>query len=207
MFGSYPVAAYAEEAQAANETQEVAEATVDKALLGQLIERASAVNAGLFTAESVAVLSQELTKAQALQVNSNATQVEIDVQTAALQSALGGLVATPNSAEGFSKVGAFQENEPGDTTALQALIDSTERIDEGLYTEESSSVFESVRAASIDMVEQASAAQETIDAQVSALQSALEGLTFASASARTDYDFAIKRATGKDAVSMMDVMS
>ncbi|WP_082614769.1 OmpL47-type beta-barrel domain-containing protein [Paenibacillus sp. Soil787] len=86
---------------------------IDKSLLTLLLVKAAAIDATLYTAETVATLQAIVPTAQSVLANANATQAQIDTVSASLQAALDGLQypvtvtlnpAAPNGLKGWYTV-------------------------------------------------------------------------------------------------------
>ena len=68
---------------------------VDKAALNATINKAAAINLGLYTDDSANALRAALKKAREVSDNSNATQKQVDAAREALEKAIAGLVKRP----------------------------------------------------------------------------------------------------------------
>lgn len=136
--------------------------TVDMSALQQLIENWQAIDASKYTQESVQVLMAALEKAQNMLANGASTQAEVDNMVKELQDAVTGLVPV--------------ETPAADKSALQELFDTAQAIDPALYTEESIAALQEAMNEAFSVLSDQDAAQETVDAAVQALQSAIDGL-------------------------------
>src|SRR5699024_7606608 len=97
------------------------EAKGDKTALQSLVDIAKEYTSEGYTEESFANLQSQITSAQAVLDNTNATQQQVDEAQSNLQSAIDGLEERPKA----------------DKTALQSAVDGAKEYSKDKYTEES----------------------------------------------------------------------
>lgn len=130
----------------------------DKTELLSLIETAEALNGADYTADSWAALQAALDAARGVAADVNAEQTEVDAAAAALQQAIAELLLR------------------GDTTDLDALIETAEGLNEEDYTPDSWAALEEALEAAKETAEDPNATQEDVDAAEEALQAAIDAL-------------------------------
>ena len=123
-----------------------------------------------YTEESREALQTAINNAQSVAYNTEATQEEVDAQIAALQGAINGLVKveTPEP----TPVVVNKELLVNLVNEANGKLAQTEIT----YTEESKATLSSVITASQEVVNNAEATQEEVNAQVGLLQTAIDGL-------------------------------
>jgi len=129
-----------------------------RADLAALLTQARAVERGNHTDASWNALQGAITAAQAVIDDGNATQSQVNAQVAALQAAMDGLIAT-------------------DKAALAALLTQARAIAKGNHTDASWNALQGAITAAQAVADDGNAAQSQVNAQVAALQAAINGLT------------------------------
>ena len=138
------------------------EGEVDKSELEAAVAQAKALNEDDYTEDSWTALQNQLTAAEAVLADEEATQAEVNGALATLQAAL----------EGMEKKPATKED-------LQGAIDAAEDAiaDPDKYTEESVKAVEDAIAEAEKVVADETATDAEIGAAIEALESAVKGLT------------------------------
>ena len=134
------------------------DADVDVTALVAVIAEASAIKESDYTADSYGAVAEALKAAQAVLADAEATQEEVDAATAALRTALEGLV------------------EKADTAALEAAVAEAEALDGSKYTEDSYAAVTAALEAAKAVLSNENATQEEVDGALAALNAAVEGL-------------------------------
>lgn len=141
----------------------------DKAALNEKLAEAKekAAKTDVYTAESIAAIQTVIDAAQNVAAQKDASQGEVDAQVVALQAAIDTLVEIPTPPV-----------EAVDKEALNAVIAAAEKetVAEDKYTLESLSALKQAIAVAKAVVENQDASQEEVDAQVVALQAAIDAL-------------------------------
>lgn len=128
--------------------------------LQTLVDEVLTLDTTPYTQQSVLDLQTQLDKAQALLSNPEATQEEVDAQVIALQNALDNLVLETNL----------------ETQVLTDLITTANNIDLTLYTQVSADALTQQINTAQELLQNPETTQEEIDAQVIALQNAIDNL-------------------------------
>ena len=139
------------------------EQTVDKAALKILITSTASLVQSEYTTESWAALATALSTANAINNSADAKQGEVDAAATTLQQAIGGLVkTTPDPVV--------------DKAALKTLITSTASLVQSEYTTESWAALATALSTANAVNNSADAKQDEVDAAVTTLQQAIDGL-------------------------------
>jgi len=133
---------------------------VDKTALNALIDEVKNTEKGYYTDDSWNAFQSALIAAQAVAVNSNATQSQVDSALVALNSAFSSLTVKP-----VNKL------------ALNTRINEVKDIQKGDYTDESWNAFQSALSAALTVAADADATQTQVDGALVDLNSAFSGLT------------------------------
>ena len=138
---------------------------VSKDALQTAIEEADKKVKEDYTAESFETFERVLKEAKEIYANEDATQEEVDNQTALLNAAMANLVVKPEEPE-----------KPADKSKLESALEKAEALTKADYTEETWNVFADVlkKAQSVDKNEKAT--QEEVDEAVNELESAIDQL-------------------------------
>ena len=136
---------------------------VDKSALEKAIADAKAVEAGLYTEDTVAAMQEALGKAEDVQKNDAATQAEVDAAAKALNAAIKALKEKPAEV---------------DKTALNEAIKKAEAIERDKYTDNSLRVLDAALNAAKKLAESDSAlvTQGMVDFAANALNAAFDAL-------------------------------
>ena len=129
--------------------------------------RAKAQQTDVYTADSLAALKDAIQTAEAVVDDENASQEQVDAQVTALEEAV-------NALEEISE----PVPTPVDRSALADKISEAEKLSvaEDAYTAESMAALKQAISDAKAVYDNADASQEEIDAQASALQTAIDGL-------------------------------
>ena len=138
---------------------------VNKEALEQKITDAKAIKNENYTEASWNALQAAITAAEAVRDNADATQDDVDAQVTALETA----------------INALEEKEPEKPEAvnkdeLKKAIDAAKAIENENYTEASWNALQAAIAAAEAVRDDADATQDAVDAQVTALKKAVDGL-------------------------------
>ena len=138
---------------------------VNKEALKQKITDAKAIKNENYTEASWNALQAAITAAEAVRDNADATQDDVDAQVTALETA----------------INALEEKEPEKPEAvnkdeLKKAIDAAKAIENENYTEASWNALQAAIAAAEAVRDDADATQDAVDAQVTALKKAVDGL-------------------------------
>ena len=138
---------------------------VNKAALEQKITEAKAIKNENYTEASWNALQAAITAAEAVRDNEDATQDDVDAQVTALETA----------------INALEEKEPEkpeevNKDELKKAIDAAKAIENKNYTEASWNALQAAIAAAEAVRNDADATQDDVDAQVTALKNAVDGL-------------------------------
>ena len=148
-------------------TLKKAETPADKTALNAKLEEAKGLVAQTdqYTEESLAALQAAIDAAQAVADKADTAQADVDAQVAALQTAMDDLKAIEKPAA-------------ADKTALNAKLEEAKGLvaQTDQYTEESLAALQAAIDAAQAVADKADAAQADVDAQVTALQTAMDGL-------------------------------
>ena len=141
-----------------------AKAAVDKTALEEAIEKAEAVDPDLYTEDSYAALAEALDAANAVLIDENATQGQVDEAVRSLQAALESLV------EAAPAPGTEIRDE------LQDLYNQYAGLEQGSYTAESYQAFQDALKNAADLLADEDAADKDLQAAYDALAAAVSGL-------------------------------
>ena len=138
---------------------------VNKEALKQKITDAKVIKNENYTEASWNALQAAITAAEAVRDNADATQDDVDAQVTALETA----------------INALEEKEPEKPEAvnkdeLKKAIDAAKAIENENYTEASWNALQAAIAAAEAVRDDADATQDAVDAQVTALKKAVDGL-------------------------------
>ena len=134
---------------------------VNKATLEAAVAAAKSIDGSLYTPESYGVLTEAVTKAEAILANEEATQEEVDNMAAELKTAMEGLVVPGESV---------------DKRTLEETLAMAKNIDGSLYTPESVAVLTAAITKAEGVIANESATQEEVNSMVAQLKAAMEGL-------------------------------
>ncbi|MCL2495498.1 MAG: hypothetical protein FWE98_07595 [Oscillospiraceae bacterium] len=129
----------------------------DKTTLTTKLTQAKAIEKGNNTDATWNALQAAITAAQAVADNGNVTQAQVDAQVTALQNAIDGLIAT-------------------DKAALTAKLTQAKAIEKGNHTDTTWNALQTAITAAQAVANDGNATQAQVDAQVTALQNAIDGL-------------------------------
>ena len=132
--------------------------------------RVEAEKTDIYTADSIAYLNQVIAEVENTAAAENLTQEQIDGLTVKLEEAIKALARLPKPTPDVI-----------DRSGLSEKISEAEKlsVSENIYTEESMEVLKQAINAAKDIYADPNASQEDIDAQVSALQAAIDSLEIA----------------------------
>ncbi|MDR1061943.1 MAG: glycoside hydrolase family 3 C-terminal domain-containing protein [Clostridiales bacterium] len=137
-------------------------AVADKAALAAQLVAADAIeNIGIYTEESALAFVAATAEARAVMNDANATQGEADAAAAKLGLAISGLEL---------------KTEPGDSAALESMLDSAVAVETVVFTDESAGELELAIGAAQAVAGDAGAAQAQIDGALAGLSGAIGGL-------------------------------
>ena len=136
---------------------------VDKTQLQEVYDNYSKLDESQYTADSYEGLKDALVNALAVLNNENATQEEVDAAYQAVQTA-------------YKSLELVETTPDADKTQLQAIYDQYNDIDESLYTKESYGALTSALEDALAVLNNENATQEEVDAALTVLQEAYEGL-------------------------------
>lgn len=176
--------------------EEVTQTTVDKTNLKAAIDEAAKISNedGTYTEESYQALLEALDAAEAVYQNEDATQSEVDSQTALLKAA----------------VEALKETVQSDKDNLKDAIAKAESLNDqkDTYTEDSWNALYAVYSAAVSVYEDSEASQAEIDTQTELLLSAIDALITVSDAVLSDGLYQINgeivNATDPSRISMAD---
>jgi len=132
--------------------------SVTKTALNAKLAQAKAIKKGNYTDASWKALQTAIANAQAVANSSTATQAQVDAQVTALQKAIDELT------EKVTK------------TALNAKLAQAKAIQTGNYTDDTWNALQTAIANAQAVANSSTATQAQVDAQVTALQNAIDGL-------------------------------
>ncbi len=135
--------------------------TVDKSALEKAIADAKAVEAGLYTEDTVAAMQEALGKAEDVQKNDAATQAEVDAAAKALNAAIKALKEKPIEV---------------DKTALKAAIEAAQALERDKYTPASYAAVVTALAEAAIVNLSPNAKQERVDEVTQKLNDAIAAL-------------------------------
>lgn len=138
------------------------------ALLAKITEARKEVSKTyVYTPESISALDAAIEAAEAVSKDPAADQERINQELASLEAAIGAL----------QKIEIPEEPGTDRTKLLDKLGEAEElTVSEGVYTKESMEVLKLAVSAAKDVLENPDATQEEVDAQITALQGAIDGL-------------------------------
>src|SRR5699024_10493840 len=136
------------------------EAKGDKTALQSLVDIAKEYTSEGYTEESFANLQSQITSAQAVLDNTNATQQQVDEAQSNLQSAIDGLEERPKA----------------DKTALQSAVDGAKEYSKDKYTEESFKALQEAIRFAEEVLDEEYAEQSKVDSAKSDLDKAISAL-------------------------------
>lgn len=134
---------------------------VDKAALNAKIAEAKAIEQGNYTDESYQALQDAIKNAEAVANDSNATQAQVDAQVTALTDAINALE---------------EKQAETDRSSLLQKIGEAKAIEQGNYTDESYQALQDAIAAAQQVFWNPNSTQAEIDAQIVALDNAIDAL-------------------------------
>lgn len=136
------------------------EAKGDKTALQSLVDVAKEYTSEGYTEESFASLQSQITSAQAVLDNTNATQQQVDEAQSNLQSAIDGLEERPKA----------------NKTALQSAVDGAKEYSKDKYTEESFKALQEAIRFAEEVLDEEYAEQSKVDSAKSDLDKAISAL-------------------------------
>jgi endo-alpha-N-acetylgalactosaminidase len=139
---------------------------IDKSALTALLDEVAKLKESGYTADSWKALQTQVTKANTVVKDQNATRYDVELATANLRDAIKGLVVvTPDPQPG--KV---------DKTALEAAIAKAQALDLSSYTNASAKAVREALTKAQSVLADKNATQSQVNDAAKALQSALDGL-------------------------------